>query len=189
MTEHIAGRAGPDVLKASSRTLLIEGIVLVAIGTFAIVVPGIFTYLIETLIGVVLIVTGAMRLWRCFRAQAARGFWDVVAAVVALAAGVLLIAYPLGGMLTLTALVVALLLLEGAAKTVGALQVRERRGWVWMLVSGVVDLALGLLLWLGLPETAMWAIGLLVGISLLFTGWTAIMLAAGLSVMVKEPGA
>jgi uncharacterized membrane protein HdeD (DUF308 family) len=39
-----------------------------------------------------------------------------------------------------------------------------------MLLSGVVDLILAAMIFLGLPATAAWAIGLLVGINLVFGG-------------------
>jgi uncharacterized membrane protein HdeD (DUF308 family) len=42
--------------------------------------------------------------------------------------------------------------------------------WGMMLLSGVVDLILAAMIFLGLPATAAWAIGLLVGINLIFGG-------------------
>ena len=44
---------------------------------------------------------------------------------------------------------------------------RELSGqWGWMLVSGIIDLALALMIFAGLPSTAAWALGLLVGINM-----------------------
>ena len=100
--------------------------------------------------------------------------------MLAVVAGVLLLVNPMEGVLTLTIVLIALFLSEGVMKAIGALNMRPAAGWIWMLVSGLVDIVLGVLLWSGLPGTALWAIGLLVGISLLFTGWTAVMLAAGM---------
>jgi uncharacterized membrane protein HdeD (DUF308 family) len=39
-----------------------------------------------------------------------------------------------------------------------------------MLVSGVIDLVLGAMIYGGLPSTAAWAVGLLVGINMMFGG-------------------
>ena len=39
-----------------------------------------------------------------------------------------------------------------------------------MLFSGIVDLALSVMIFAGLPSTATWAIGLLVGINMIFGG-------------------
>jgi uncharacterized membrane protein HdeD (DUF308 family) len=39
-----------------------------------------------------------------------------------------------------------------------------------MLVSGIIDLILGAMIFAGLPSTAAWALGLLVGINMVFGG-------------------
>jgi uncharacterized membrane protein HdeD (DUF308 family) len=46
-----------------------------------------------------------------------------------------------------------------------------------MLVSGVIDLVLAVIIFLGLPGTAFWALGLLVGINMLFGGAALIAMA------------
>jgi len=158
-----------------------EGIALIVLGSIAVIVPGIFSLAVTTLVGVLLLVGGVIRLWRCLSGgDAGSHLWHILAAVLAVIAGLLLLVNPMEGVLTLTVVVIALFLAEGAMKVIGAFNMRPAHGWVWMLISGVVDVVLGAVLWSGLPGTALWAIGLLVGISLLFTGWTAVMLAAGL---------
>jgi uncharacterized membrane protein HdeD (DUF308 family) len=54
-----------------------------------------------------------------------------------------------------------------------------------MLMSGIIDLILGGIIFAGLPETAMWAIGLLVGINMLFGGGALI--AMGLHARSLDP--
>jgi uncharacterized membrane protein HdeD (DUF308 family) len=51
-------------------------------------------------------------------------------------------------------------------------------GWVWTLVSGIVSLLLGMLIWSQWPLSGVWAVGLLVGINILFSGWSLIALGA-----------
>jgi uncharacterized membrane protein HdeD (DUF308 family) len=46
-----------------------------------------------------------------------------------------------------------------------------------MLVSGIVDLVLGAMIFAGLPSTAAWAIGLLVGINMVFGGTALVAMA------------
>ena len=46
-----------------------------------------------------------------------------------------------------------------------------------MLLSGIVDLVLGGMIFLGLPSSAAWAIGLLVGINMVFGGVALIAMA------------
>jgi uncharacterized membrane protein HdeD (DUF308 family) len=50
-----------------------------------------------------------------------------------------------------------------------------------MLASGVVDLVLGLILFAGLPGTAVWALGLLIGVNMIFGGWALILMALSAS--------
>ena len=52
-----------------------------------------------------------------------------------------------------------------------------RRGWGWLLASGIVSVVLGWMIWAQWPASGLWVIGLLVGIQLLFTGWSLVMLA------------
>jgi uncharacterized membrane protein HdeD (DUF308 family) len=167
--------------KTSSTMLMVEGILLIVLGTIAILVPWLFTLAIETLIGVLLIVGGLVRGYSTFKEHSTRSIaWGLLAALVAIVVGVLLLVYPLGGVLTLTAILIALFIIEGVTKIVASFQLNKQRGWGWLLFTGILDVALGFILWIGLPGTAIWAIGLLVGISLIFTGWTAVMFAGAM---------
>jgi uncharacterized membrane protein HdeD (DUF308 family) len=71
------------------------------------------------------------------------------------------------------------LVIEGVASIMYALEHRRELSgrWGMMLISGVVDLFLAGLIFLGLPATAAWAIGLLVGINLVFGGAALIAMA------------
>jgi hypothetical protein len=46
----------------------------------------------------------------------------------------------------------------------------DPKAWGFMLFSALVDIALGVIIFAGLPGSAIWVLGLLVGINLLFTG-------------------
>lgn len=189
--KNIAGLVSEAAAKTSTSMLMFEGAVLIVLGTLAILLPFVFTMAIEQLIGILLVVGGLIRGYSAFKAPSARSVvWNVLAAVVAIAAGVLMLVYPLGGALTLTAIVIALLMVEGVTKILAAFQLKAGGGKGWVLFAGVMDVALGLILWFALPEGSyLWAIGLLVGISLLFTGWTAVMLAAAMRRAAKDDSA
>jgi uncharacterized membrane protein HdeD (DUF308 family) len=177
---------GAAAAKTSSNMLMLEGVVLIVLGTIAILVPVIFTLAVETLVGAVLVIGGLVRGYSAFKAPSTRSvMWSLIAALVAIVAGVLLLVFPLDGVLTLTAVVIALLIIEGVTKIVASFQINRARGWGWLLFTGILDLALGFILWIGLPGTALWAIGLLVGISLIFTGWTAVMFAGAMKSTAK----
>jgi uncharacterized membrane protein HdeD (DUF308 family) len=86
---------------------------------------------------------------------------------------------PVQGTLSLTAVLIAFLFLEGVASILYAFEHRKGSSgrWSWMLASGIVDLVLGTILLAGLPGTAVWALGLLIGINMIFGGWALVWMA------------
>ena len=110
----------------------------------------------------------------------APGFWwSLLRRLLGIAVGVLLLASPLSGAISLTIVLVVFFIIEGGASIMFALDhKRELSGqWGWMLVSGIIDLVLAALIFAGLPSTAAWAIGLLVGINMVFGGMALIAMA------------
>ena len=51
-----------------------------------------------------------------------------------------------------------------------------KKGWGWVLASGISSIALGALIAYQWPQSTSYALGLLVGIRLIFSGWTIAML-------------
>jgi uncharacterized membrane protein HdeD (DUF308 family) len=126
------------------------------------------------------LLSGVVGLVTTFRMRSTPGFgWSLVSALVAIAAGVVLLAWPLSGTVSLTLILTVFLFLEGIASIMMALDHRHGFSgrWAFLLVSGVIDLILGGLILAGLPGTAAWAIGLLVGINLVFGGMALISMA------------
>lgn len=152
---------------------LIEGIVLLVLGAIAIVLPVLATIALTIVIGWLFLVSGVVGLFTTFWMRSAPGFWwSLLSAVLGIVVGILLLASPVTGAVSLTLLLIAFFVVEGIASIMFALEhKREMSGnWGWMLVSGIVDLVLAVMLFAGLPSTAAWAIGLLVGINMVFGG-------------------
>ena len=107
-----------------------------------------------------------------------RGFWNnvwtVIIALLSIAAGMILLLYPLRGILTLTIFLAAYFIVTGVFKGIHALHHRAINGWVWSLVSAIASILLGLMVWWGFPGTAVWMLGLLFGVDLIIYGWTLI---------------
>jgi uncharacterized membrane protein HdeD (DUF308 family) len=159
---------------------LIEGIVLVILGAIAIIVPPIATIAVGIFIGWLFLISGIAGLITTFGARHAPGFWwSLLSAVLAVAAGLVLLAWPVSGAISLTLLLIVFFFIEGVASIMYALEHKaELTGqWGWMLISGIIDLILGVIILLGLPGTAAWALGLLVGINMLFGGAALIAMA------------
>src|ERR1700726_1538355 len=167
-------------LNSHWRLFLIEGIVLLVLGILAIIVPPIATIAVEVLIGWLLLLSGIVGLIATLRTRGAPGFgWSLLSALLGVVAGIVLLAWPLSGALSLTMILTVFLVLEGVVSILYALEhKRELSGrWGAMLFSGVVDLFLAGIIFAGLPGTAAWAIGLLVGINLVFGGSALIAMA------------
>jgi uncharacterized membrane protein HdeD (DUF308 family) len=167
-------------LHAHWRLFLAEGIILFILGILAIVVPQIATIAVEVLIGWLLLMSGIVGLISTFRTRGAPGFgWSLLSAVIGTVAGIVLLAWPLSGALSLTLILTVFLVLEGVVSILYALEhKRELSGrWGWMLSSGLVDLILAAIIFAGLPGTAAWAIGILVGINMIFGGSALIAMA------------
>jgi uncharacterized membrane protein HdeD (DUF308 family) len=152
---------------------LIEGVVLIVLGAIAVVIPPLATLAVTILFGWLFLVSGVIGLFTTFWMRQAPGFWwSLVSAALGVLVGASLLAMPLSGALSLTVVLVAFFIIEGVATIMFALDhKRELTGrWGWMLFSGIVDLALSVMILAGLPSTAAWAIGLLVGINMIFGG-------------------
>jgi uncharacterized membrane protein HdeD (DUF308 family) len=162
------------------RTFLAEGIVLAILGVLAIAVPQVASVTVAILIGWLLLVSGIVGLVSTLRMRGAPGFgWSLLSAVIAIAAGIILIGQPVSGVMSLTLVLSVFLLCEGVFSILLALQHRREFSgrWAMLVFSGVVDLMLAGLIFAGLPATAAWAIGLLVGINLVFGGLALISMA------------
>ena len=178
---HLHGaRAAIAAAIASHRALfLFEGIVLVTLGLIAVALPHITTIAVEIFVGWLFFIGGILRAAVLASAKTAPGYWwQLFGAALAVVLGLVLIAMPLQGVLTLTAVLIALFAAQGVSSIFAALDFRRHTSrWGWLLFSGVVDLILAGLIWQGWPTTAAWAIGLLTGVNLFFLGLSLAMLA------------
>lgn len=152
---------------------LVEGILLTVLGMLAILLPAVASLAATLLFGWLLLLSGVMGLVTTIRARDAPGFgWSLASALVGLVAGGLLLAQPVQGTLSLTAVLIAFLIAEGVVSIFYATEHRKgfSAGWGWMLVSGLLDLVLAVILLAGLPGTALWALGVLLGVNMIVGG-------------------
>lgn len=154
------------------RTLFIVlGILLMILGVGAIALPLIATIAVKAIVGWLFLVGGVVQGIHAFSTQRWSGFvHNLLVAALYLFAGGWLAFFPLTGIVTLTILLAAMFILQGVLEAVMAFRMRPQTGWVWMLISGTIAVALGLLIFAGLPDTALGAIGLLVGVNLFSSG-------------------
>jgi len=181
-SQNIAGLS--DSIRAAIqlhwKAFLIEGILLVVLGLAAIIVPSIASVAVTIFVGSLFLISGAVGLALTFWTREMPGFWwSLLSALLAIVAGIVLLARPIQGTLTLTIILGIYFLAEGVFTIMYALEHRRELSerWGWLLASGILDLLLAGLIIAGLPGTALWAIGLLVGIDMLFGGASLIGMA------------
>jgi len=167
------------------KAFLIEGILLVVLGLAAMILPPLASLAVTIFLGWMFLISGIAGLALTIWAREMPGFWwSLISAVLAIFAGIVLLARPLEGVLTLTIVVSAYFLAEGVATIMYPLEHRRELSerWSWMLFSGLLDILIAALIIAGLPGSAEWAIGLLVGINLLFGGASLI----GVALAVRD---
>lgn len=167
-------RFDPETLKKYSTWFTVYGVVMALLGLISIAMPGIASLASTIFIGWLLVVGGALGLYADLTAgRSAPGFWwNLITALLYLAAGIVILVNPIRGVLTLTIVLAAYLLAGGVFKLFLAFGHKRDvpMAWGWVLFSGIVDIILAFLIISGLPGTAIWAIGLLVGINLFMMG-------------------
>ena len=162
-----------DAVREHWKAFLIEGILLVVLGLAAMIVPPLASLAVTIFLGWMFLISGIAGLALTFWTRQMPGFWwSLISAALAIFAGIVLLARPLQGVLTLTIVVGAYFLAEGVATIMYALEHRRELSerWSWLLVSGLMDILIAFLIITGLPGSAEWAIGLLVGINLVLGG-------------------
>ncbi len=154
------------------------GIVFVLAGVASIAFPLVSTIAAKIALGWIFMVSGLIMLIHSFSITR----WGALLLNLLIGAlyvfvGAYLAFFPLTGIITLTLMLAALFMAEGVLQIVMGVRLKGHEGWVWLLLSGVVAIAAGLLIALNLPTSAGWAIGLLVGINFLSTGLSFVLLS------------
>ena len=116
------------------KLFLAEGIILVVLGLLAIVVPPLATIGVTIFIGWLFVISGVAGLITTFGARHAPGFWwSLFSAILGIAAGVVLLGWPISGAVSLTLLLIVFFIIEGVLSIMYALEhKRELTGqWGW----------------------------------------------------------
>jgi uncharacterized membrane protein HdeD (DUF308 family) len=156
---------------------LIYGMTLVILGMLALGAPVITTLAVEDYAGWLFVIGGIFGLASVIY-SVPRFWWGLLTAFLAIAIGAYLIQRPFAGVLSLTMAVGIYFAAQGVIQVVTAVGHRSTlASWMWLLVSGVVNLFLAAIILLGLPGTAAWTLGLLLGVSLMMWGLSLVMTA------------
>lgn len=175
-----------DELRLNRGWILAMGIVLVLLGTGALIDSVGVSVVSMVVLGWILLFSGAIEGVQTFRHRTGgRFFLHLLNAVFSIVVGVMLLRNPLAGSLVVTLLLASYFIVAGIFRIVAALTIRIP-GSGWALVNGLITLILGILVWSEWPASGLWIIGLFIGVNLITTGWAEIMLAFSLRRVNKE---
>jgi len=170
-----------DSIRVDARLGAMSGFLLVVLGVLAVATPLLSGIAVSSLLGALMIAAGMTTVFFCFKAGSfGSGFGEFLLGGITMFAGGVILGMPGESLVALTAVLIAYFIIDGIYTSYVAFKRRSsedtKKGWGWVLASGLSSIALGGLIAYQWPESTNYALGLVVGIRLIFTGWTVAML-------------
>ncbi len=130
---------------------LVRGVMLIAIGGYALMLPGVTMTAYATILGVFVLVDGVLSLVAAAMGWVESRWWMVLRGVLGVLIGLFVLAHPvLIGAVAILSLVIVLAIqaiLGGVLEIVGAIRERkEIEGEWWFVLSGLLSIAFGAVL-------------------------------------------
>jgi uncharacterized membrane protein HdeD (DUF308 family) len=170
--------APAQLVRQASTWSIVWGVLLIILGMLAVGSPFVAAVAVNIFISWLVLLAGVVHLVLAFHAHGAGSLiWKLLVGVAYLVLGVYLIAHPVVAVATLTLLLGSLFLAEGVLNFVLFFRMRSMHGSSWILLDGIITLALGLMIYLQWPSSSAWAIGTLVGASMIISGVARVMLS------------
>jgi uncharacterized membrane protein HdeD (DUF308 family) len=158
-------------IRKNSGWFIALGIVMVILGIAAIVEPLMATVAVARVFSWIFLFAGIIRIVYAVQSRRDPGFWlKLLIGILYVIAGISLLSNIFGAALTLTIAFGIAILGQGILEVIAAFKARPDSNWVWMLVSGLLAIVLGILIFYQWPFSAAWILGIFVGINLMFTG-------------------
>ena len=175
-------------LRSSWLYFLVVGILLVVLGTIAVGYSIVVTIAAIVFYGALMGLGGAVQIVSAFWARHWSGvFVGLLSGVIYLVIGLFFIRDPADAAITLTLLIAALLMVGGLFRVISAVTYRFHH-WGYAVFGGLINIALGAMIYVQWPVSGLWIIGLFLGIEMIVSGWTWIMLALSLKSHTSRVG-
>jgi uncharacterized membrane protein HdeD (DUF308 family) len=168
-----------DPKPAGNSALMLMGILLIIFGVLAVGTPAVAGKAVVMVIGAVLLLAGVVQIVSGLRSEGwSNKLLPLILGVITSLCGLGLLGEPWIGMKFIALLLAIFFVMEGVWKIIASFSYRPASGWLAILVSGILTLVLGVLIWRQWPVSGLWAVGILVGVDLLMTGISMVALAA-----------
>lgn len=171
-----------------SRTLwLVVGIISILGGIFAFFNPLSATFAAEQLAGFTFLLVGILQFIALFRAHSTTGkVLAAIGGVLGVLIGIELLQNPLQGILTLTMVVAILFMATGIVRVVVAFGLRKTVAFIPLLISGLISIALAVMIFSGYPQSATYMLGVLLAVELISNGISLIMYSRVQPLLVRN---
>lgn len=178
---------GVDVLRRNWGWFVALGIIQIILGLIALGTSVVVTLVSVVLFGWLLLIGGVLSVVHAFWERQWSGFFiDLAVGILDVVVGFMVVGNPVASAETLTLLIAMFLFMGGIFRIVAALTGHFHHSF-WVLLNGIVTLALGIMIWRQWPLSGLWVIGLFIGIDLIFYGWSLLMV--GLTARRRLPAA
>ena len=173
--------AGIEPLRAKWGWIVALGVIYVIVGVIALGSVVAATAASVFVVGIMMIIAGAAEVVNAFQIKTWGKFLFWVAlGILYIVAGFVAFENPLLTAVVLTLLLGAALIASGIMRIILAFSMKEGTLWIWVALSGVVTLLVGLIILAKWPVSSLFVLGLFLGIDLVFAGASWIGIGLGL---------
>ena len=167
--------------RAGSGWIVALGVVFVIAGFFALGSMVLATVAKVLVVGVMMIIAGVAEVFNAFKIKNWGKFliWALLG-VLYIIAGFITFQNPFLAAMVLTLLLGAFLIASGVLRIFLAFNMKRETPWVWVALSGVITLLLGLVIVARWPVNSVYILGLFLGVDLIVAGASWIGLGLGL---------
>ena len=168
-------------LRAKWGWILGLGVVYVVAGFIALGSVVAATVATVYVVGIMMIIAGVVEVISAFQVKSWGRFifWLLLGALY-IVAGFLAFDNPLLTAVWLTLFLGAALVASGIVRIYLGFSMRTGSPWVWIVISGLITLLLGVIILVHWPVSSLWTLGIFLGVDLVFAGASWIGLALGL---------
>ena len=171
-----------------NRTLwMVVGVISILGGIFAFFNPLSASFAAEQLAGFIFLLVGILQFVALFRAHSTIGkVLAAIGGVLGILIGIELIQNPLQGILTLTMVIAILFMATGVVRMIVAFGLRRTVAFVPILISGIISIALAIMIFTSYPQSATYILGVLLAVELISNGISLIMYSRVQSPLIRN---
>lgn len=173
--------AGLEPLRAKSGWIIALGVVYIIAGIIALGSVVLATVATVFVVGIMMVIAGVAEVINAFQIKTWGRFllWLLLGALY-IVAGFITFENPLLAAAILTLFLGIALIASGIMRIVLAFSMQAVMPWIWVLLSGVITLLLGLVIVAHWPVSSLYILGLFLGIDLVLAGASWIGIGLGL---------